>query len=205
MAWFTWPLRALPTILAGAVAAMATVPVESATSNLAGYWSAAGLPPMEQIFTPRTDDLVLGAASAVLFMVAVSTAWRWFGKRDCNLKRDVAEPNAKVAQATQPRQSKPREYRYPATHPSVPGDTPRERLRSLQSQLDAYASGARNTYSGIEDLHFSLGQLGIPWPCPGIDPPFRRAISEELLEACRDGDMERARAAWATVKARMNG
>ena len=68
--------------------------------------------------------------------------------------------------------------------------------RMLQySQVEK--SGAMMTYG---HLHSMLGEHGIPWPGPGITPPFRRAISKEILSACQEGDLNRARMVWATVK-----
>lgn len=76
-----------------------------------------------------------------------------------------------------------------------------QRLRDLESRMEVYADGDRWPYDGIWELHFALGRIGIAWPGPGIDPALRRRVSQILLAASRDGNMEDAKMAWAKAMA----
>ena len=73
------------------------------------------------------------------------------------------------------------------------------RLRKLEPQIEAHTQGEEFSYDDIWPLHYALGALGVAWPGPGVPPEFRRTTSAELLAASRQGDMERARAAWRTT------
>ncbi len=84
----------------------------------------------------------------------------------------------------------------PTAQPRSP-DAPEARLRALELQIEAFASGQRNDHAGIWELHIALGEIGIAWPGPGVTPEFRRLVSAELLAACQQGDLETARASWA--------
>ena len=84
----------------------------------------------------------------------------------------------------------------PTSHLTVPG-WPEERLRALVPALIPFVEKNLHTYDEIWAVHIALGELGVSWPGPGIDSKFRQRVSALLLEACRNGDMEAARSAWA--------
>lgn len=132
----------------------------------------------------------------------------WFGKNYRAMKDRVAALEARPAVNVNIETSSPRPRGGapvdPTATPRISG-SPDERLRELESLISAHTTGESFSHDRIWELHFALGEIGIPWPGPGVTPAFRRAISEEVLAACRDGDHERARAAWATVKARESG
>ena len=113
----------------------------------------------------------------------------FIGSRYRHLKNEIA--NLKSAQ------SQPSSTAVDSTsHLTVPG-APEDRLRMLAPALVPFVEKNRHNHDAIWAVHIALGELGVSWPGPGIDSKFRQRVSALLLEACRNGDMEAARSAWA--------
>ncbi|MDE0209493.1 MAG: hypothetical protein OXJ64_06380 [Boseongicola sp.] len=74
--------------------------------------------------------------------------------------------------------------------------TKEDRLQELATVIEPFTEPSRHDYKDIWPVHIALGELGVAWPGPGIDPQFRRDVSDLLLDACRKGDLEAARSAW---------
>lgn len=145
------------------------------------------------------DLVALGEAVWAIVGAAITTlGWIVFGSR---YKQRIAalenRPSVVVNMERSGRlQGHPPNFDPVAAVPTIP-------FADLGPRIAVFASGEEWSHADIWALHTMLGEHGIPWPGPGITPPFRRAISKELLSACQEGDLNRARTAWATVKGQL--
>ncbi len=135
--------------------------------------------------------------AAGIVMVAL---WRWFmgqkyQRQIDSLRAGLSSPVTVNVPAERPNPQGPALI-DPAVRARSP-DLPKTRFREMERQIKTFAMGEENRHDKIWDLHIVLGEIGIPWPGPGVTPEFRRAVSKELLVACQAGDMEAARSAWA--------
>ena len=126
--------------------------------------------------------------------------WRWFMGHKYQRQIDGLRAGLSPPITVNVRSEQPNPQGPTLIDPAVrvrPSDPPETRFREIECQIKAFAMGQENRHEKIWDLHIILGEIGIPWPGPGVTPEFRRAVSKELLAACQAGNMEAARSAWA--------